>query len=329
MEQECKEALFVLRNMEGGSWQIVYKSAIRLDNCDSCHNKYDNLLMAAFEYCFDNGLKLTRYPDDTLLAYRHILAKYKLYGSSYKTKARQILDKISELDDVPEWYWYYRVRNSFLSEKRLLSRKIRNLKEGLNEYYLEEGQRPKNLNKRFSSFVQSINSKILTEVEDDLETDMIIVNELKQIFKVYSKNTNLDLVEYDDFNVVRTVEMNDKVLLIGACKITVKDIKNAIKECGMKPTKFDIITDYEETKKFDFGLLKNSMKYSCVILGPTYHSVRGVRGYKSISQRFDLEEGFPKKFELRKDKGISLEKLNEVLLEVKKFASKLNDTKKK
>ena len=317
MQQECKDALFVLHNLENASWQIAYKSAIRLDNCNECNHKYDREIMAGLEYSLGHGLRLNKYPDDTLLAYRHLLVKYMKYGNSYNKKIRSILDEIANQSHIPEWYWYFRVRYAFISEKRLLNRKIKNLKDGLESYYLEEGQRPKNLNKKFDTFIKSVETKTVDEIGDDLFDDVQLASKLKLIFQDHGGARRVE-ANISTFNVPSEFKHENRILFVGACKVPRSDILELIKQEGLDPNSFDMILNYEEAKKFDFESLKHSRKYQAVLLGPTPHNVMGVNGYDNIGQRMRVESGFPPVINLRKDRGISKTRIQTALSKLRK-----------
>ena len=320
MCEKCLNEIKIIRNNKNDTWQNIYASCRAIYNCSECRDKYDRELIKGLEYCFDNGLSLEKYSSDTLVAYRIILEKYIKYGNTYIKKAESILEKISNYEDIPEWYWYFKTKNSYIASKRLLTRKIKHLEEDITEYYLQEGQKPKDLCRKFSEFIDSIEKKEMETIDYIVSEDMELAKRIRDIydeFKMTKKNNNNQIKNFEVLKIVNS--NNKKVVVIGDSSVANSALTNKMKELGYKEDLVEMVINYNDIKKYDFNLLKNSSRIGVIILGPIPHQVIGINGYESIHQRMRIERGFPKLIELEKHMPISLNSFENALKEAKSY----------
>lgn len=113
-------------------------------------------------------------------------------------------------------------------------------------------------------------------------------NLYKQVRSVLDKaNRRGDIKEYlRKFNYIvddkdkMVVNPYQRILVLGNSTLSVADLTNAIRETGMNPDNFDFELDYKGSD-YDFENLRYTTKYSELLLGPTPHRVKGIRGYSS------------------------------------------------
>ena len=320
MMNECPQLVRILRKYKNSDWEPIYKAAVKLDNSECCSDKYDKEIINGLEYSLLEGTNDGKLSQDCkMIIYKKLLIRYFKFGYKYHPNIKDILLELQNEKYVPEWYWYFKVKYSFESSNRTINRKVKFFKESLSEYYISEGQRAKNLYTKFDKFLSNLKLNSVEDVEYCLEREMEISSKLKKTFKKY-RNKLKPSDSLENKESIDYVNIDHKVLLIGECKLNDDIINEVFKEHGINPKKVDLITEFD-TDNFDFNTLKNSSKYSCVILGPIPHSVKGLQGYNSISQRIRTEEGFPHLIDIRKDKIISKEAIHIAVEEVKEFIS--------
>lgn len=93
----------------------------------------------------------------------------------------------------------------------------------------------------------------------------------------------------------------DIVLIIGASRISIKDIHGIGKDIGFSKDQLVIYDDYGKNEGFDFTKLKHSSKYCAILYGPNAHSTPGKGNYSSALEMLKNEEGYPPVFEIRNE----------------------------
>lgn len=316
MKNDYSGYVTILRKYKSTEWKSVYNAALRLDSIESLGSQYDKEIINGLEYSLLEGTQdNTMSHDQQMILYKKLLARYFNFGYKYHENIKDILNEVQKEMYVPEWYWYFKVKYSFESANRTINRKVKYFKESLEEYYVNEGQRPKNLYVKFEEFLSELKLRSVDNIEYNMEKEMEISASLKKTFRKYRIKKVIKEPVAPKQNI-QYINIDKKILLIGACSLNESLIKSMFKEYGIDPNNVDLITEFD-TNNFDFNTLKNTTRYSHVILGPTPHSVKGVQGYNNISQRMKIEDGFPEVIDVRKDQQLSKESIRKAVEELK------------
>ena len=318
MKHECPELVSTLRKYHKAAWRDIFNAANKLSLNDCCSDSYDKEIIQGFEYSLIEGKQRQELKThERLLIFRKLLSRYFKFDSKYHRNIKDILVELSSEDSIPDWYWYFKVKFSFEASKRTLLRKQEFFSERISEYYTTEYEEPKNLNNKFSEFLDTLTEKSISDIEQNIDKEIGIAKELKRIFKKHRKPKVKDIKLNEDNSSREIIDSEKKILLMGDCSLRKDIVINFLRDYGIDRSNVDLILDFH-LDGFDLNTLKNSSKYSLVIIGPTQHSVKGLNGHNSISRRMSLEEGFPKFIDLNKSKPISKEELHfvaEIIIE--------------
>lgn len=85
--------------------------------------------------------------------------------------------------------------------------------------------------------------------------------------------------------------INAKVIVFGTDGLKRKDLIGIITSLKLDKNKFEFV-EYSEATNKNFDVLRESSKYSAVLLGPTPHSVVGKGDFSSIIARIEKEKEF-------------------------------------
>lgn len=100
-----------------------------------------------------------------------------------------------------------------------------------------------------------------------------------------------------------------KIIIIGASKLSDKEIKGVAKGLGINPARLELHLDYTENERFDFELIRNNTNYSDVIIGPISHKCIHIEGYSSpVTLMLNNIEEFPKFQKATDSHGLKLTK---------------------
>lgn len=101
-------------------------------------------------------------------------------------------------------------------------------------------------------------------------------NDIENVLKKYHLEHLLSTAyEYYD-------RRDAKIIVIGQSQLNPSQMRLRIKKAGVKDEDVEIIDDYEKMTNIDFSFLKNSSKYSDVLIGPMPHKVKGIDGFSSL-----------------------------------------------
>lgn len=96
---------------------------------------------------------------------------------------------------------------------------------------------------------------------------------------------------------------NIKIIILGDSLIDEKIIYGIAKTFELEKDQLDLVTDYEQGKRFNIDELKYNSKYDGILIGPIAHKIIGTGAYSSAIQRLSQEEGFPPLEEIRTNSG--------------------------
>lgn len=301
----------IIINKTNYKWYDLCNAAHQLHSLSE--SKYDLRIIEALEYAFDNGLVIKDYLDDYLRAARRIIDIYFKFGKSYLDKINKLLKIIAENNDIPDWYWFAKVKYEYNVNKNIVNKNIDLLNSTIEEYVLQIGRKPKNLVEKYKNLLEQFNHNLETNPKTDgIESPFdSISNELDEIFNNRVNQTNIKIKQSTIYTPIDLGK--SKILIIGESNISKQLILDICKEYGLSDKNIDIINDYDEASNFDFDTLKDSNKYKVIILGPTKHKVKGIKNYESISSRINNEDGFPYLIDLPKDKAYGKSELENTL----------------
>lgn len=80
-----------------------------------------------------------------------------------------------------------------------------------------------------------------------------------------------------------------KILILGALAGKVSDYQLAAKKIGVSPDNLEFVSDYHELKHFSAGVLRNSLKYSDIIYGPSPHKMKEMGDTSSLLAEMQKE----------------------------------------
>lgn len=75
---------------------------------------------------------------------------------------------------------------------------------------------------------------------------------------------------------------NSKVLIIGAVNSNKNDIYKTFKKIGISPERIEIFEDFDKLKGFDVEKLRNSMKYSDILVCAVPHKMKNIGNYPDM-----------------------------------------------
>ena len=85
-----------------------------------------------------------------------------------------------------------------------------------------------------------------------------------------------------------------KIIVIGAISTKDKNAYNCLKLLGISKDNVDFYSDYKKIKNINFSFLRNSTRYSDVLLCSIPHKMVGTEGYSSFIKMIeDNQSEFP------------------------------------
>ena len=129
--------------------------------------------------------------------------------------------------------------------------------------------------------IEKIYQKLIKEV-----TTAYYDGNLQDVLDKYDMN---EKISYSYYNA-----NNAKILVIGATRVKVNELRAIAEEMGIPPKRIDFELEYDKIQKYNFGKLQYSMVYSDVLIGPMPHSTKG-KGYSSsfIADTYNYPEKYP------------------------------------
>lgn len=82
--------------------------------------------------------------------------------------------------------------------------------------------------------------------------------------------------------VLQTYE-NGKILVLGASKVKMDDLRMTINKLGLSSDRFEFVLDYYETQTYNYRKLEYNPLYRLVLIGPVPHSSSGMGESSSVA----------------------------------------------
>lgn len=125
---------------------------------------------------------------------------------------------------------------------------------------------------------------IILEAQQFVATEIRLANTRGDL-EAYLRRIGLEIQEaYDE----EREQTGPRVLVIGGSQVSQSDILHVIQthspwdeEC------FDFILDYKEVGRFDFSTLRNTRRYTHVMVGPMGHKQRGIPSESSAIREME------------------------------------------
>lgn len=83
-----------------------------------------------------------------------------------------------------------------------------------------------------------------------------------------------------------------KIIILGQLSIDKKDVNNVFNKLNICPKSVEFVS-YKEAVCFNYIKLKNSKKYSDIIVGPLPHKGNDIGEYSSIITMLERDQSFP------------------------------------
>lgn len=141
---------------------------------------------------------------------------------------------------------------------------------------------------------------IVDAIKDDIGADEALTR------LVFRLNANGLLAEYLDslgygrllLDVGRRTDSldhypNGKILVVGASSVSKDVLLGVGKKLGISKGRFELLLEYDDSVKFDFGKTRWNPKYALILLGPEPHSGISKGDSSSVITRLGSGQGFP------------------------------------
>lgn len=122
-------------------------------------------------------------------------------------------------------------------------------------------------------------ASLIASVTDKIEKELYIANRFGTL-EVTLKKYNLE-EEQEEISSSYYLP-NSKVLIIGATNVNKNDIYKTFKKINISPDRIEIIDDYDKLTGFDVEKLRNSMKYSDILVCAMPHKMKNIGDYPDM-----------------------------------------------
>jgi hypothetical protein len=84
---------------------------------------------------------------------------------------------------------------------------------------------------------------------------------------------------------------NGKIIVVGASEVKQNVLLAVAKEHGFSKDRFDLLLEYYDCQKYDFGKTRNNSKYALVLFGPVPHSGTSKEDAGSVISKLETPGG--------------------------------------
>lgn len=138
--------------------------------------------------------------------------------------------------------------------------------------------------------IVELEERLLDILEEDLHTILLSLNRSEQLGNLLSLLGHPELLEKNNNGYV---PVTDKaIVILGDSSMSVNDVLKTITNFGIPKDRVELHLEYKPND-FNIDMLKYSLNYSLVLVGPLPHSMEGKDDYSSIIRRMESEAGFP------------------------------------
>lgn len=122
-------------------------------------------------------------------------------------------------------------------------------------------------------------ASLIDRIEEKLEKELYFANRLGTLEEILKRH-NLD-EEQEEISSSYYLP-NSKVLIIGATNANKNDIYKTFKKINISPDRIEILDEYEKLTGFDVEKLRNSMKYSDILVCAVPHKMKNIGEYPDM-----------------------------------------------
>jgi hypothetical protein len=140
----------------------------------------------------------------------------------------------------------------------------------------------------------SLEAPIMAYLQNNISEDLVKLNRNEKLGQF------LDMLNLGSLlNIPKRLETKKygKILVIGESSIQIKNLIGIAKQLGINKNRFEFVTNYENTKSYNFAALEYNINYKVVLVGPLPHKCIGLDGdkYNSVLDQMEDNPGsFPK-----------------------------------
>lgn len=121
-------------------------------------------------------------------------------------------------------------------------------------------------------------ASLIASVTDKIEKELYIANRFGTLEETLKK---YNLEEQKEISSSYYLP-NSKVLIIGAVNANKNDIYKTFKKISIPPDRIEILDEYEKLTGFDVEKLRNSMKYSDILVCAVPHKMKNIGEYPDM-----------------------------------------------
>ena len=120
---------------------------------------------------------------------------------------------------------------------------------------------------------------IIDEITEKVTQEIISANRfgnLEEVLNKYNYQISHKEVESAYYST------NAKILILGELNSKINDIENTFKKYGISKDRIEIITDYEKLTNFNPEKLRNTMRYSDILVCAMPHKMKNIGNYPDL-----------------------------------------------
>ena len=123
-------------------------------------------------------------------------------------------------------------------------------------------------------------ASLIASVTEKIERELLIANRFGTLEETLKK---YNLEEEQTEEIVSSYYMpNAKILILGAVTSKKNDIEKTFKNIGIPPSRVEIIEDYEKLPGFNVEKLRNSTRYSDILVCAMPHKMKNIGDYPDL-----------------------------------------------
>ena len=122
-------------------------------------------------------------------------------------------------------------------------------------------------------------ASLIASVTDKIEKELYVANRFGTLDETLKKYN----LEEEQEEISSSYYLpNSKVLIIGAVNANKNDIYKTFKKISISPDRIEILDEYEKLTGFDVEKLRNSMKYSDILVCAVPHKMKNIGEYPDM-----------------------------------------------